>query len=465
MFSPQPHSKNTIDALWKIEKIILDTLDFNKVAHKIVDSILVELGYLNLGYRIIVLILFDEKEQVLKRISISETDEAKKLLQKTNIPFPKMNIPISASANLCVKTFKEQIPYSTTYWPEILSPPFSKEEAEKYQELVQIKASKIYPIISKGSCLGILIFSLVKKLDQVTADEEDLIRSFTDVVGLAVQNAKLYTSLEDTSKKLQLANEQLKEMDKLKDEFISITSHELRTPMTAIKSYVWMVLNRHADTLTPKTREYLDRVFKSSERLINLVNDMLNVSRIESGRVILKAEEFDLVELARDIENEVQARLSERQQTLEVVSDSDKLTVYADREKVQQVFENLVGNSMKFTPEKGRLEIKISGDGETGVAAVSDNGEGISAQDTDKLFKKFSRLDNSATSGVGGTGLGLFITKQFVELSGGKIWVESKVGEGTTFYFSLPVRSAPIQSEQAGLPNNNPAKNEASADT
>ena len=465
-YSTTPRTKETIESLWKLEKIILNTLDFNDVVQKIVTSILTELGYLNLGYRIVVLALEDKQNGVLRRISHSQTNEARVALENVHLPFEEITISLSDKNNLTNRVLMTKKPAYTTKWSDFLHPPFTEEEALTAQKAAGIKTSLIYPVILKETAIGILIFSMVKEEKDVSDAERDLIRGFTDVVGLAVQNAKLYSTLEATSEKLKLANEQLKEMDKLKDEFISITSHELRTPMTAIKSYVWMVLNRHADTLTPKTHEYLDRVFKSSERLINLVNDMLNVSRIESGRIILKATDFDLVELARDIENEVHAKLMERQLTMEIEAEKEKIMVYADREKIQQIFENLVGNALKFTPEKGRLKIKLTSDEKMGITAVSDNGSGISEEDKDKLFKKFSRLDNTVTAGVGGTGLGLFITKQFVELSGGKIWVESKVGEGTTFYFSLPVRPAPIQSEQAGLPNNNnPAKPEAAADT
>lgn len=450
MFNPQPHSKNTIEALWKIEKIILDTLDFNQVVHKIVDSILVELGYLNLGYRIIVLILYDEKEQVLKRISLSQTTEARKLLEKTNIPFPKMDVPISATDNLCVKVFLESIPYNTTYWPDILCPPFSKNDAIKYQELVQIKASKIYPIISKGKCLGVLIFSLVKELNEVTEDEEDLIRSFTTVVGLAVQNAKLYTSLQTTSKRLEIvnkdlekANEKLKALDKLKDDFLSIASHELRTPMTAIKSYLWMVLNRNADTLTPKNKEYLDRVYNSTERLINLVNEMLNVSRIESGKIMLKIEDFDMMPLIDDVKNEVTARMLERKQQLIIETCEKSVKVHADREKIHQVLENLVGNSIKFTPEGGKITINVLTDEKYAKIYVADTGKGISKEDFPKLFKKFGRLENSleSISQSSGTGLGLYICQQFVELCGGKISVAAEEGKGAKFIFTLALSS------------------------
>lgn len=302
-YSTTPRTKETIESLWKLEKIILNTLDFNDVVQKIVTSILTELGYLNLGYRIVVLALEDKQNGVLRRISHSQTNEARVALENVHLPFEEITISLSDKNNLTNRVLMTKKPAYTTKWSDFLHPPFTEEEALTAQKAAGIKTSLIYPVILKETAIGILIFSMVKEEKDVSDAERDLIRGFTDVVGLAVQNAKLYSTLEATSEKLKLANEQLKEMDKLKDEFISITSHELRTPMTAIKSYVWMVLNRHADTLTPKTHEYLDRVFKSSERLINLVNDMLNVSRIESGRIILKATDFDLVELARDIEN------------------------------------------------------------------------------------------------------------------------------------------------------------------
>src|SRR3990167_10858986 len=312
IFKTTPQYRETIDALWRLQKIILDTLDFNEVVQKIVDSVLLELGYLKLGHRIVVLALLDEKHQNLKRISISQTDEAKKALTVTPVPFHEIDIPLSEHDNILVKAVKNVQTYTTHDWYDILRPSYTRQESIQVQKIVGIKTSMVFPVIAKGQAIGILIFSMIKNERDVSEAEYDLIKGFTDVVGLAVENAKLYTALEDTKEKLVAANEKLKELDKIKDDFVSVASHELRTPMTAIKSYLWVALHKKEDELSEDMKRYLSRAYISVERLINLVNDMLNISRIESGRIALKLSEVDLNDLTKEVVEEVSVKAQER---------------------------------------------------------------------------------------------------------------------------------------------------------
>lgn len=445
IFRPEPHFQKTIKALWTLEKIILDTLDFNTVVKKIVDSVLTELGYLNLGYRIIVLILHDEKNQILKRISLSQTAEAQKLLAKTKIPFPQMDIPLSAKENMCVKTFEQQTPHRTTYWPDILSPPFSKEDAIYYQQLVGVKGSKIYPVRSKGKALGVLIFSLVKPLEQVSPEEEDLIQSFTDVVGLAVQNSILYTSLQETSGQLKATNEQLKqaneklqELDKLKDEFVSLASHELRTPMTAIKGSISTILEGYTGEVPVQAKEFLTAAYNENDRLIRLVNNLLNISRIEAGRFTFTVVKLDMEKLINEAIYSLMPAARERNIFLKYEKAGSLPQVLGDEDKVKEVLINITGNATKFT-HKGGITVKSYVKDKMLITSVTDTGSGIAPEDLDRLFKKFSQVGGNYARPAGGTGLGLYISKQIVEGLKGKIWLESKLGVGTTFFFSLPI--------------------------
>lgn len=435
-----PQFRKTIDSLWRLEKVILDSLDFKEVVQRVVDSVLSELGYLKLDYRIIVLALIDDKEKVVKRISISQTEDAKKAVEISPIPFKDIDIPLSDVNNFCVKAILENKPFFTHDWIDILGPTYSADDARQVQHAVGIKTSMVYPITYRGLSRGVMIFSLSKDEKEVSEEEKDLIRSYTDVVGIAVENAKLYSDLEQTSKRLDEANKKLEVLDKLKDEFVSVASHELRTPMTAIKSYTWMVLNGRSGDVNPKTREYLDRVYQSTDRLIHLVNEMLDVSRIEGGRVTIKIESVDMFKLACDVQAEFSARSAETGLTLNVLSLPDLPAVTADREKIHQVLENLVGNSFKFTPRGGHVTIGFKINGSYLETSVTDDGPGIDPDDLPKLFKKFGRLENSLVSLTNNsTGLGLYISKQYVELLHGQIWVNSQTGSGAIFTFSLPV--------------------------
>lgn len=447
LFSVGPKRTETITSLWKISKVILNTLDFNHVVQNVVDSLLFELNYLERGYRIIVLTLVDEKVGTLKRISLSQTAEAQKAQQASVVPFHQIEIPLTAEDNLLIQVMKEKKVSVTSYWPDIFKPILTPEQALANQKAAGVKVSMIYPVITRDRAIGALIFSLVKDVKDVTDEEKDLLAGFTDLVGLAVQNSSLYTSLAVTTKELQQANQRLREVDQLKDDFVSIASHELRTPMTAIRSYAWMALHRSGMPLSKTLEKYIARILISTERLVNLVNDMLNISRIESGKIEINPEPVDLLSLVKDIIDEVYFSKSEEKKIEFTVLEKPVPKVFADPEKLRQVFLNLVGNSLKFTPAGGKITFDFFTDGKVVETSVSDTGVGISKEDISELFNKFSRLDNSYTAAAtsGGTGLGLYISKNLVELMHGKIRVFSEgTGKGTTFTVSLPVATPDV---------------------
>ena len=441
LFNTTPQYRETIDALWRLQKIILDTLDFNEVVQKIVDSVLSELGYLKLGYRIVVLALLDEEKQVLKRISISQTADAKRALEVTPVPFHEIDIPFSEPDNICARAVRNVQKYTTHDWYDILRPSYTREEAAQVQKVVGIKTSMVFPVISKGKAIGFLIFSMVKDEKDVSQAEHDLIKGFTDVVGLAVENARLYTSLQDTKEKLETANIRLKELDKLKNDFVSVASHELRTPMTAIKSYLWVAMNKKQDQLSEDMKRYLSRAYISVERLINLVNDMLNISRIESGRIALKLSEVDLNELINEVVEEVAVKAQEKE--IHVIGLNKQIPkVLCDRDKIHEVYLNLIGNSLKFTKPGGTITVDFYEKYPYVHTSVRDTGVGIEPENISRLFTKFGRLENSyvAVAESGGTGLGLFISKSIVNLHKGQITAQSPgLEKGTTFTFSLPI--------------------------
>lgn len=437
-YTASPKTKQTVLSLWKLEKVILDTLHFEEVVQRTVDSILIELGYLKLGYAIVVLALYDTQKKVLKRIAISQTPKARMAVERSPVPFHDIDIPASASDNLCIKVLKTKRPASTNMWSQILFPAFTKEEALELQKDVGIETSLICPVITRNKCIGVMIFSMTKSEDAVTVEEWDLIQRFTDIVGLAVQNSQLYSSLRRTTEALKKANQRLKVLDKLKDEFVSLVSHELRTPLTAIKGYVWLMMNKKQEAEKQKT--YIERVYASTERLIHLVNDMLNVSRIETGRMEFKFEKVDIVKLAVEVKEEVAARAAQKGVGI-TVADSKAFFVKADLEKTREVLLNIAGNALKFTPQGGKVRVEFAQEKGVIRTSISDTGVGIKKEDMGKLFVKFGRLSNtlSSISAIPGTGLGLFICKKIIEMSQGKIWVESEFGKGSTFHFTLPI--------------------------
>lgn len=445
-----PKKKESLQALWRLVQIMLSNLEFEDVSEKVVNSILDELGYLKLGYKIIVLALANKSTGYLERFAISQTAEARKALVITPVPFREIKIPLNDLHNLSIKAMRDGKPYYTHDWYDILRPVYTPAQAKEVQETVGIKTSVVYPLFFKKNSTGTLIFSMDKDYEDVTEEEKDLLIGFVDLVGLTVQDSILYTILHSTTSKLQEANNRLKELDELKDEFVSVTSHELRTPMTAIRSYAWMALHRSDMPLSKTMEKYIVRILISAERMINLVSDMLNISRIESGRIEINPEPLDLILLCRDILDEVYYSKAMEKNIQFQLLEQQIPKVFADPEKLRQVLLNIVGNALKFSPLGGKITIGFFTDGKVVETYLKDQGPGISQEDMGKLFQKFGRLDNSytATATSGGTGLGLYISRSLIELMHGRIWAISEgVGKGATFTFALPVASEQVLKE------------------
>ncbi|PIR61405.1 MAG: hypothetical protein COU66_04025, partial [Candidatus Pacebacteria bacterium CG10_big_fil_rev_8_21_14_0_10_44_11] len=290
---------------------------------------------------------------------------------------------------------------------------------------------------------------------------------FSPEAAVAIQNAKAYEEIrrfnitleeevKNATNKLVRANGKLQELDKLKDEFVSIASHELRTPMVSIKNYVWMALAGKGGKVTQKQKFYLQRAFISADRMTKLINDMLNISRIESGRVMLSPVKVNLLALVEQILAEVKPRAKQLEVKLILEKEAKNLhseqevelpEVVADQDKLAEVLTNFLGNSLKFTPAKGSITVSFAVDQKTQqvIVQVADTGVGLAADQIPKLFKKFGIIKESyrsQTEAAQGSGLGLFVSKSIIELHGGKIWVESKgKDKGSTFSFSVPIYS------------------------
>lgn len=324
-------------------------------------------------------------------------------------------------------------------------------ESQEKEVMRKYNLAVVLPLIVEQETIGALLLKERSSGDIYSVEDIKILKIIAPELAVAVKNAESYEEIrrfnitlrnevERATENLRKANKRLRELDELKDEFVSITSHELRTPMTAVKSYLWMLLNKKRALFDPKTQEYLDRAYISTERTINLVNGMLDVSRIESGRFELKKESIDVVQVAQDVNKELSGKVQEKQLQLQVEKRELPL-VYADRDKIHQVLDNLVGNAIKFTPRNGTISVTFGKKNGVVEVKVQDTGSGISKEDQKRLFKKFGRLENSFVSIAesGGTGLGLFISKQIIGLHGGNIWVDSAPGKGATFSFTLPV--------------------------
>jgi PAS domain S-box-containing protein len=233
---------------------------------------------------------------------------------------------------------------------------------------------------------------------------------------------------------------QERELDQAKEEFVSLASHQLRTPATGVKAYISMLLDGYAGQLSPQQQEYLRKVFQANERQLQIVNDMLNVAQTDAGRLKPEMVTVEVNRLIHDIVEEQRPTIVERQQGLEVAMPEAPVTATLDPKLIRMAVENILGNASKYTPAGGTIQVRLTLAGQGMRLAISDTGVGIASEDLPKLFKRFSRINNPLSTVRGGNGLGLYLANTITRLHTGRLKVDSAVGVGTTFTMELPLQ-------------------------
>jgi signal transduction histidine kinase len=265
----------------------------------------------------------------------------------------------------------------------------------------------------------------------------NLLQTFATQSVLAIQNARLFREIEDKSKQIEAANRH-------KSEFLANMSHELRTPLNAIIGFSEVLGERMFGELNEKQAEYTDDILTSGRHLLSLINEILDLSKVEAGRMELELAAFDLPLAIDNARTFVRERATKHGITLDVDVDERLGDFVGDERKIKQILLNLLSNAVKFTPEGGRIGINARQVDSAVEISVNDTGVGIAPEDQPKIFEEFRQVGSDYTHKVEGTGLGLTLAKKFVELHGGKIWVESEVGKGSKFTFTLPINPHPF---------------------
>jgi signal transduction histidine kinase len=316
-------------------------------------------------------------------------------------------------------------------------------------EIFKTESFLTVPIVAKDEAIGFILMGNDSSYAKVTEGDAELVSILASQIGTAIENTMLYTELfnshqdlerrvKERTSELAKLNEELKRLNKAKSDFVSAVSHELRTPLTSIKGYASILMTGKLGEVPQAQKERLEKIDKHSNNLTHLINNLLDIARIESGRVQMEIKETSIKEVLNSAIDIITPQVKEKSISLKLSNRSKNDKIMADPTQLERVFLNLLSNAVKFTPEKGRISILIEDKDKLIEFSVEDSGIGIPKQDLDKVFEEFFRSDNAQSQGIKGTGLGLSLIKQIIEAHKGRIWAESDLGKGTKFTFTLP---------------------------
>jgi signal transduction histidine kinase len=406
-------SVEELKALGEVSQVVSSTLDLETVLTSIVRHA-VQLSKTDAC----TIYEFDEAEQLfVSRINYGVSEEFVEALRDARLCIGDKTAIGQAALNRA----PDQVPDLVN----VLDYPHSYVQQAGFRALLAV------PLMRKDRLIGGLVVRR-KTAGEFPAPVVDLLQTFAAQSVLAIHNARLFREIEDKGREIEIAS-------KHKSEFLANMSHELRTPLNAILGYTELILDNIYGDVPEKIQEVLERLVKNGRHLLGLINDVLDISKIEAGQLTLSLNDYSMGEVVQTVSTSLEALAAEKNLELNVKVPTDLTIDKGDEQRIAQVFLNLLGNAIKFT-EKGEVRVEVVVSNESFLVSVSDTGPGLSEADQKKIFEEFRQADGSSTREKGGTGLGLAIAKRIVEMHGGRIWVESTLGKGSTFWFTLPVR-------------------------
>jgi signal transduction histidine kinase len=292
------------------------------------------------------------------------------------------------------------------------------------------RARLLVPLLAPDGPVGALVVRR-REPGEFPKSTVDLVQTFAAQSVLAIQNARLFSEIGQKSQQLEVASQH-------KSQFLANMSHELRTPLNAVLGYTELILDSIYGEVPEKARTTLERIQSNGRHLLGLINDVLDLSKIEAGQLTLSLTDYSIKDVVHNVYGAVESLATSKNLALKVALPKDLPPAHGDERRLTQVLLNLVGNAIKFT-DSGEVAIRTSIANGSFTVAVHDTGPGIAEQDQGKIFDEFQQADSSITKQKGGTGLGLAIAKRIIEMHGGRLWVESELGHGSTFAFTVPV--------------------------
>ena len=431
---------NGLDALQKTSRLISTTLDENEIFKRLDQSLIVDLGFEKN------LICIYDKDQALQcRLNVGFSPE--------DVQFVVASLEKEKGIAQALKEGRAFTSAAASSHGEPIGrvgpAQRDKQAKESIIRIFDVQHFVLTPILTQDNISGILFVGNRSNASAITEGDEELVSVLANQIGQALENARLFeqaygasqaleSKVQERTKQLASALEEVKLINKTKSEFISAVSHELRTPLTSIKGYASLLITGKLGAVPEAVKERLEKINAHSDNLVKMVNNLLDIARIESGRAEMKMEKCDItaiIETARDL---LTPQMKEK--NLQWKTDIGKgiPELVLDKHQVERIFINLISNAIKFTPEKGTITVQARHDPHAATIEVSDTGIGVSKEDLNKLFDEFYRVDNVINQNVKGTGLGLSLVKKIVDAHKGRIWVTSEVNHGTTFHFTLP---------------------------
>jgi signal transduction histidine kinase len=413
-------SVGELQALGEVSQAVNSTLDLEHVLTTIVQRA-VQLSRTDAG----AIYVFDEERQQFRlRATYGMSEEMIAAITDRRIGLGDANIGLATTQRKAIQVADLQTEAPTPVNDIILR--------EGYRALL------LMPLLRPDHIVGALVVRR-KKPGEFSQSTIDLLETFADQSVVAIQNARLFSEIEEKGKQLAIASQH-------KSQFLANMSHELRTPLNAILGYTELILDGIYGEAPEKAQAVLKRVESNGRHLLGLINDVLDLSKIEAGQLTLSLTDYSMKDVLYNVFSAVEPLANDKKLGFKVEAQPDMPKGHGDERRLTQVVLNLVGNAIKFS-DTGDVIIKATATNGTFTIAVQDNGPGISVADQGKIFEEFQQADNSATKKKGGTGLGLSISRRIVEMHGGKLWVESELGKGSVFQFTLPTQ-VEVQAKQ-----------------
>jgi signal transduction histidine kinase len=428
-------TNKTLMLLRKIDEVVLSSVADRVTVMKAVATTIAEES----GFPFAAIYLRDSKQTLQPQAVVTRIGDPA-VQERIQAYLGQQPIALRHPTNPAARAVRNLVIVTTEQLFEVVQPSMPIEEAEEAQEGLSLVSFYICPLQARSEVIGVMVMGSPQHPAALGFYQKSLLERLTVAVGIAIDNTLLYHEAKKSAAHLRTANRHLKELDEAKDEFISMASHQLRTPLTSIKGYLSMLLEGDAGPVSERQHEFLDYAYDGSQRMVGLISDLLNVSRMSAGKFLIQKKPVDLSQIVKEEVQQLQHRAAAKQLKLRFLPSAEPLpSIRLDESKTRQVIMNFIDNAIYYTPH-GSVQVKLERHGKRVELRVEDSGIGVPKAVRAKLFTKFFRAANAQNIRPDGTGLGLFLAKQVIEDQGGTIIFESVEGKGSTFGFSLPLK-------------------------